>query len=255
MIKQLIAVFMIAMMTMPGAIADEDEYDPGWITPDSYLWELDLRIERLQEKFAINDAHRTSIRIAHMNERLGEMQTGEKYDKVSARYMEQIERIETNTVRYDSVERVRDTFLLHMAEIYNMTAETYGNETALMEQVRNRIEAGETTMEDAGKDIIDNEKVWFNAKSAEYGITSTPTPISNYGNFDKYARHLKDGSTLVNIVSSDSEIVQSYTINKISPELPGAVMDPITIQTGTTPTFVDKYTITIEQLQKYDALL
>lgn len=254
MIKQLISTILIGLLMIPGAMA-EDEYDPGWITPDSYLWELDLRIERLQEKFAINDAHRTSIRIAHMNERLGEMQTGEKYDKVSARYMEQIERIETNTVRYDSVERVRDTFLLHMAEIYNMTAETYGNETALMEQVRNRIEAGETTMEDAGKDIIDNESVWFDAKAAQYGVTSTPTPISNYGDFDKYARHLEDGSTLVNIVSSDGEIVQSYTINKISPELPGAVMDPITIQTGTTPTFVDKYTITIEQLQKYDALL
>lgn len=255
MIKQIIAIFLIAMMVTPTAIADEEEYDPGWITPDSYLWELDLRIERLQEKFAINDAHRTSLRIAHMNERLGEMQTGEKYDKVSARYMEQIERIENDTQRYESVERVRTTFLEHVATINNMTVEQYGNHTALMEQVRNRIEAGETTMKKNAGDIIGNENVWFNNKVAEYGISSIPTPVSNHGNFDKYAKHLNDGNTVIDIVGSDGEVVQSYIINKQAQSVDDAIVEQITIQTGSTTDFVDKYTITIEQLQKYDALV
>lgn len=250
MIKQTIALLCIILI-MPTALADDVEYDPGLITPASFLWELDLRIERLQEQFAWNDAHRTALQIKHLNERIGEMETGEKRDKVVQHYTDAITRIEENTQRYEAVEQVRNTFLLHMAEIYEMTAD---NETALMTQVRERIMSGDQTLEETADQIIIDEQVWWANKVAEYQIISTPTPINNYGNFGKYAKHLNDGNTIVEIVNSEGTLMQSYTITKTVPVEPDAVMEPITIRIGTVTNFVEKHTFTIEQLQKYDAV-
>lgn len=254
MLNKILAIMLVGLLMMPVAVADEEEYDPGMITPASYLWELDLRIERLQEHFAWNDAHRTALRIKHMNERLGEMETGEKYDKVAAKYMEQIERIETKTTRYESVAKVRDTFLDHMAVLFNMTEEQYGNETALRDEVRNRIEAGETNMEDAGDDIISDEHAWWAYKTGLNPITATPTPIGNYGNYGFYTRFLECGTTLVEVEDSAGVIMGSYLVHKECPIEPGAVMEDVTIQTGTTTEYADKHTFTIEELKKYDAL-
>lgn len=253
MLNKILAIMLIGLFIMPTALADE-EYDPGLITPDSILWELDLRIERLQEHFAWNDAHRTALRIKHMNERLGEMQTGEKYDKVSARYMEQITRIETKTTRYESVEKVRNTFLDHQAVIMNLTAEQYGNETAIRDEVRNRIEAGTTEMEEEADGIIKDEEAWMVYVKSSYPVTATPTPVGNYGNFNKYAQFLDDGDTVIEIVTSNGTVVESYIIHK-EELLPGAVETPITIQTGTTTEYIQKYTITVEQLKKYEVLV
>lgn len=251
MIKQLIVMLCIFLI-MPTAMADEGDYDPGMITPDSFLWELDLRIEELQERFAFNDEHRTNLLIKHMNERLGEMQTGEKYDKVAARYMEQIERIENKTTRYEAVEKVRTTFLEHQAELYDMTAEQYGNQTALMTHVRERIMEGERTMEQASDQIIVDEQAWFATKVAQYPIIGTPTPIYNYeineDNFGKYVKFLSEGNTIVDIVNSEGTLMQSYTLTKV----PG---EATTIRTGSVTNFVEKYTISIEKLMKYDAML
>ena len=95
--------------------------------------------------------------------------------------------------------------------------------------------------------LINEEDTWWSGKVAEYNILSSPTLVENYGHFERYTTQLQEGVTVVDVVRSDYTLLESYIIRKEN----GAV----TIQTGSTENYVNKYIVTVDQLKKYESLL
>ena len=162
MIKQLMSVVLIGLLMIPGAMA-EDEYAPGFISPDSPLWGLDLELEKIQERFALNNEHRLTIQMRHMDERIGEMQTGEQFEKVTQHYLDGMDRIENNTARYEATQRAVTRLQEHKVELDTMLPSEgvigYTQQHEYINQMRNRAQLGDTTLQEKVNQILSSPKL------------------------------------------------------------------------------------------------
>lgn len=245
MIKQLFTFFIVISLISPTFA--ESPYEAGLITPNSPLWNLDLKIEEIQERFAWNDEHRLTIQLRHMNERIGEMQTGEKLEQVTQHYMSAIERIEANTVRYEAAQRARAVLQQHKVAIGNINGELPEEDKLVMNTVQNRVITGQAVLEQNAEQSILDEQMWWSEKVAQYDILTVPTETSNFGDFEKFTSQLDEGITVFEVIRSDEVTLQSYIVRN-----EGGV---VTIKQGTTDNYVKKYTVTVNELKMWEALL
>ena len=217
-------------------------YNPGIITADSPLWKADIALEKIFEKMMLTENSRVELQLKHANERIGELQTSIDSNEVIQEYVQVLNRIESaQNLRYETSVSVKNQLEQHedVLGVLSLESAVITNNVILqLTQTRN-------TAQEQTQSKINEEQLWWSEKVQEFGIISIPTTIDE--KYDKYTQQLPEGITVVDVVRSDGVIVQSYTIRNEE--------GVVSIQTGTTDNYAEKYTFTINQLQKYEAML
>lgn len=234
-------IFVISLGMLP-AVSATSAYSPGLITPDSPLWALDLKMEEITESLMLTDDARVNLQLKHANERISEMTLFPEIEQAAVEYVKVIEKIENaQNLRYETATAIQTRLEAHREIMMSISEDDAQIQaSAIIEE----LSQAQSVIEDKTRALINEEDAWWSEKVTEYNILSSPTPVSD---FDKYTTRLNEGVTVVDVVRNDDTLMQSYIIRK--------EQGVITIQTGTTGNYVDKYTVTINQLQKYEALL
>ena len=239
--KVLILLLVISLGMFP-TVSATSTYDPGLITADSPLWKADIVLEEIMEKFMWSDNARVELQLRHANERIGEMQANPELEVVADQYVKVLNRIQSaENVRYQTATMIQAQLENHNSVLTTISAENSvpaNQAIAQLTQTRNVIQEKSSA-------TISAEQQWWSETIPSFGIVSTPIIVDEQ--YEKYTQHLPEGISVVEVVRSDEEVIQSYLIRN-----EGGV---VSIQTGTTENYVKKYTFTINQLQKYEAML
>lgn len=220
-------------------------YSAGLITPDSPLWALDLKMEEITESLMLTDDARVNLQLKHANERISEMTLFPGNERATEEYKKVLNRIENaQNLRYETATAIQARLETHREIMMSISEDSAQIQTSAIIQ---ELSQAQSAIEDKTKTLISEEAVWWSEKIAEYNILSSPTLVENYGDFERYTTQLQEGVTVVDVVRSDDTLLESYIIRKEN----GAV----TIQTGSTENYVNKYIVTVNQLKKYESLL
>jgi hypothetical protein len=228
-------------------------YSAGLITPDSPLWALDLKMEEITESLMLTDDARVNLQLKHANERISEMTLFPGNERATEEYKKVLSRIENaQNLRYETTTTIQARLEAHreiMMSISDDSAQIQTSDSAQIQTsvIIQELSQAQSAIEDKTRTLISEEAVWWSEKIAEYNILSSPTLVENYGDFERYTTQLQEGVTVVDVVRSDDTLLESYIIRKEN----GAV----TIQTGTTENYVNKYIVTINELKRYESLL
>ena len=237
-----ICLILVICLFLTPTVSATQTYDPGLITADSPLWKADIVLEEIMERFMWSDNARVELQLKHANERIGELQTSTDSNEVIQEYVQVLNRIESaQNLRYETSVSVKNQLEQHGDILRGLSQETpeITNDVILqLTQTRN-------TVQNQTHFIINEEQMWWSEKVTEFNILPIPTIVDEQ--YDKYTQQLPEGMTVVDVVRSDGVIVQSYTIRNEE--------GVVSIQTGTTDNYAEKYTFTINQLQKYEAML
>lgn len=234
-------ILVISLGILP-TVSAYSTYSPGLITPDSPFWVLDLKMEEITESLMLTDDARVNLQLKHANERISEMTLFPENEQAAVEYVKVIEKIENaQNLRYETATAIQTRFETHRQIMMSISENGAQIQTSAIIQ---ELSQAQSVIEDKTRALINEESIWWSEKVIEYNILSSPTPVSD---FDKYTTRLNEGVTVVDVVQSDDTLMQSYMIRK--------EQGVITIQTGTTENYVDKYIFTINQLKKYEALL
>ena len=241
----ILVVLSLALLTPVQA----QTYNAGIINSDSHLWYLDLKMEELTESLMLTDDARVKLQLKHASERIGELKQTSNPEPVANEYVKTLNRINlANNLQYQTTVNVQEQLQEHNRVLSTTTPDGADNEHRIQSsQMIQELVRTQNSYKDQSTDMMNEESMWWSDKVAQYNIISIPSPIENHGTFEKYTSQLNDGVTVIDVVRSDNTLIQSFIIRKESGQ--------VTIQTGTTENYVDKYTVTIEQLQNYEKLL
>ena len=240
--KLLYLIFVMSLVLTP--VSAVPTYDVGFITPDSPLWPLDLKMEELTERLMLSDDARTNLQLKHASERIAEM-TLFPSERTTEEYINVIDKIEsTQNLKYETAVAVQAHLEHHRQIMMSISDDSAQDQSSAIIQ---EISQAQSAIENKTMTMISEESAWWSEKVAEYNIISSPTPLESYGEFGKYTTRLLEGVTVIDVVRSDDTLMQSFMIRNEG--------NIITIQTGTTENFVKKYTFTINELKKYEVLL
>lgn len=220
-------------------------YSAGLITPDSPLWALDLKMEEITESLMLTDDARVNLQLKHANERISEMTLFPGNERATEEYKKVLSRIENaQNLRYETATAIQARLETHREIMMSISEDDAQIQTSAIIQ---ELSQAQSVIGDKTVALINEEDTWWSGKVAEYNILSSPTLVENYGDFERYTTQLQEGVTVVDVVRSDDTLLESYIIRKEN----GA----ITIQTGTTENYVNKYIVTINELKRYESLL
>lgn len=224
-------------------------YNAGIINSDSHLWYLDLKMEELTESLMLTEDARVKLQLKHASERIGELKQTSNPEPVANEYVKTLNRINlANNLKYQTTVNIQEQLQEHSRVLGTTTPGGTDNEYRIQSsQMIQELVRTQNTYKDQSTDMMNEESMWWSDKVAQYDIISIPSPIENHGTFEKYTSQLNEGVTVIDVVRSDNTSIQSFIIRKES--------GLVTIQTGTTENYVDKYTVTIKQLQNYEKLL
>ena len=243
MIQKAIIIISVMMCLITPAIAED--YDPGLITSDSPLWQLDLAIERITEQLMLSTESRINLQLKHADERLGEIKVSTDVRNAADEYNAVLARIKSNDmVNYQSTKQINSRMAEHniaLSEIVlngnddtRLTLSTAVNtNTALQEHARTQ----QQTMMSA-------DLVWWQGFISQYPITHLATSITNVFDEDltRFRSQVPDGISQVIVTQSDESYVAEYIVNNDGTD--------IFISTGRTPNPAQTYTFTISEIKE-----
>lgn len=242
--KSVLILFLVISLGMFPNVSATSTYDPGLITADSPLWKADIVLEEIMERFMWSDNARVELQLKHANERIGEMQANPGLEIVTDQYVKVLNRIQNaENVRYQTA-----TMIQAQLENHNSVLTTISEENSVpANQAIAQLTQTRNVVQEKTSVTITAEQQWWSETVPSFGISSTSTEIADLGDYKEYTMWLTEGVTSVEVLRSDGVLMESYIIRN--------EQDIITIQTGTTENYVNKYTFTINELQKYEAMV
>ena len=240
--KAILILLLVISLCMFPTVSATSTYDPGLITADSSLWQLDIKLEEIREKFMLSDNARVELQLKHANERIGEMQANPELEVVADQYVKVLNRIQTaENVRYQTSINVQEQLNQHNTVLRSISAENSVVANLAMTQLTQT----RNIVQEKASNTITAEQQWWSETVSRHDIISTPIIVDE--KYEKYTQQLPEGITVVEVVRSDGVLVQSYLIRNEEGR--------VSVETGTTENYVKKYTFTINELQKYEELL
>lgn len=242
--KAVLSIIIISCLVSPTFA--QSNYNPGLIKPDSFLWNLDLQIERFHEQIQFNQNSRIELQLRHADERIGELQQNVNIDAVANEYNAVLERIRTNEwVNYQATEQIKERMTAH-----NIVLETMERDGS--EQLRTTLKTASETnnalqqhTQQRSEQISSNDMVWWQDFIKDYPIVDMPTSALTMFNTDMATVHnyVPAGITQITIVQENGNLVQEYIIKHTDID--------IHISQGSTTNPSQSYIFTIQEVQQY----
>ena len=244
MFKQaVLSILLISCLISP---AFAENYNPGLIKPDSFLWNLDLQIERFHEQIQFNQNSLIELQLRHADERIGELQQNTNIDAVANEYNAVLERIRTNErVNYQSTTQIQERMTAH-----NIVLEIMERDGS--EQLRTTLKTASETntalqqhTQQRKEQISSSDMVWWQDFISNYPIVDMPTSALTMLNTDMATVHnyVPAGITQITITQENGNAAQEYIIKHTDTD--------IFISHGSTTNPSQSYTFTIQEAQRY----
>lgn len=238
--KAVLSIFLISCLI--GSAVAQTNYNPGLIKPDSFLWQLDLQIERLHEQIQFDQNTRIKLQLQHADERMGELQQNTNTEAVANEYNAILERIRTNErVNYLSNEQIKTKMEEHNIVLINF--EQKGNyqlqtSSQLNSELRLQAKTNQQT-------ISSDDLTWWQDLIKDYPIVDAPTSLLTMLDTDMSTIHsyIPTGITQITITQENGNTVQSYIVTHSNTD--------ILISKGVTTNPAQLYTFTIQDVQEY----
>ncbi len=129
MIKKISLVLVLLLLASPLILAQTEEAEAG-ITPDSFLWGLDVAMEKVQMMFTFKQENKVNFGLQIANERLAEMNMMIKQNKLQFINKAEIRRTEI-------IDEVEDNMANGLSEEHRVfVSERLQKHIRVLEQVR-----------------------------------------------------------------------------------------------------------------------
>ena len=233
---KIIAVLFFLMLIVPASA--QTETPQAGITPDSFLWGIEIALEKIAETAMFDSEKKIELQLKHADERIAEAQAAKDPAKALTQYTNLISRISTDEIEYTSAEMIRSRIKTHETILTTMQ-DTPTEET--IKQGRMLAITAEHNQDQAQ----DGELQWWKTFTSQQQVTPVETSI-----LSKYNLEMKDihkytpaGVTKVTIKERNGDTITTYTISHTETD--------ITIKEGETEAYDNEYTFEIRDIKRY----